>query len=208
LDKKTVTMGTATWTELPNDPQTILLHVADKGVCGTSGPTCFVVPTGKAGPICNAGNGNTLAAYNSMPFDVVNCGAGGYGFEAQSSGEFGDEVELNLSNGTTLKSMTVDFQSYACETSGHWNKGVTEPCVTKNNGTFTVPITARIYDTSGNLLATSGPTNYNIKFRPSADATNRGRRHGNREQQPVVQPSRKCQSSIAQLVKFDSWKGR
>jgi hypothetical protein len=197
------------------DPKQIIAggtgHNGDNSVESNNNPNpCVVTTVVQGAPVCNAGNGNMTAAYNSMPFDVVNCGAGGYGFEAQSSGEFGDEVELNLSNGQTLKSMTVDFQSYACETSGHWNEGETSPCVTATNGTFPVPITARIYDTSGNLLATSGPTTYNIKYRPSADATNcaggaTSETENNSRWFNAVRG--KCQNSIAQLVKFDSWTG-
>ena len=68
--------------------------------------------------------------------------------------------------------MTVDFQSYGCETSGHWNTG---NCLTPAvAGTFTVPggITAKIYSVvGGNLgpaIATSNVVNPAIPFRPSA----------------------------------------
>ena len=45
--------------------------------------------------------------------------------------EFGDQVALNTTNGTNLVSMTVDFQSYGCSDSGHWN---TADCQTTDFG--------------------------------------------------------------------------
>jgi hypothetical protein len=130
-----------------------------------SAPCAFTFP---AGP-CEAGTGNTGAAYNAIPSDVEHCSPPSEGFEANSDNEFGDRVTLNTTGGTKLVSMTVDFQSYGCESSGHWNTG---NCVTPAvAGTFTVPggITAKIYNgTTLAPIATSNVLNPNIPFRPSA----------------------------------------
>jgi hypothetical protein len=151
-----VPIGTATWDPSTDAPslagQTIVLHIADPDFCGTS-PTCFVKP---GAPICNAGDGNTEAAYNAIPTDFLRCeGPGGLGFEAVSTSEFGDRVGLDIptGNGGNLQSMTVDFQSYGCGTTGHWNTAVDrwpdpllapgnqpDPCVTNpGDEFFTIP---------------------------------------------------------------------
>jgi hypothetical protein len=167
-----IQIGTATFNTSPSS-QTILLHVSDTAKCqalyGGDATTCFVLPGPKPGPICNAGAGNTDAAYNAIPTDVEHCSPPSLGFEAQQVNEFGDQVKLDTTRGTTLESMTVDFQSYGCETSGHWNTG---NCVTPAVAdTFTVPggITAKIYDAATlTLIATSNVLNPDIPFRPSA----------------------------------------
>jgi hypothetical protein len=171
---ETTLMGTANWGNDVPDSQKIVLHVADPSLCGTS-PTCFVKP----GAVCDAGAGNTDAAYNAIPSAFPNCAPPpSLGFEAQQTAEFGDEVMLG--KGGNLQSMTVDFQSYGCSDSGDWNLGATAPCVTTGTPTFTVPggITAHIYavnpgspDTVGQLIATS-TINPNIPYRPSADPGN------------------------------------
>ncbi len=134
-----------------------------------SGPCAFSFPP--SGP-CEAGTGNAGAGYNAIPTGVEHCSPPSEGFEANSDNEFGDRVTLNTAGGTKLVSMTVDFQSYGCETSGHWNTG---NCLTPAAaGTFTVPggITAKIYSVvGGNLgpaIATSNVLNPAIPFRPSA----------------------------------------
>lgn len=167
-----IEVGTAMFNPAPGT-QSILLHISDAGVCqdlyGGDATTCFVLP--KPGPVCNAGAGNTDAAYNAIPFDVEHCSPPSEAFEAQQTNEFGDEVTLDTTAGSELKSMTVDFQSYGCGVSGHWYTG---DCVTTGQ-TFTVPggITANIYD-PGNLLAPiASSTIYpNIPDRPSADNVN------------------------------------
>ena len=82
-------------------------------------------------------------------------------------------MTLNTTGGTKLVSMTVDFQSYGCETSGHWNTG---NCLTPAvAGTFTVPggITAKIYSVvGGNLgpvIATSNVLNPNNSVQAVGD---------------------------------------
>ena len=133
-----------------------MLHISDHAQCidiyGGVILTCFVIPAEEPGPVCYDGKGNTDAAYNAIPTDVEHCSPPSLGFEANEVNEFGDEVTLNASGGTNLESMTVDFQSFGCRESGHWNPG---DCVTTNFGTgmFIVPewansagITANIYN--------------------------------------------------------------
>jgi hypothetical protein len=173
LDGNDHEVGTATFSTSPSS-QTILLHVSDTAKCqalyGGDATTCFVLPGPKPGPICNAGTGNANAAYNAIPTDVEHCAPPSLGFEANQVNEFGDEVTLDTTGGTKLQSMTVDFQSYGCETSGHWHTG---DCVTPAvAGTFSVPggITANVYDPAVSLTVSiaSSTINPNIPFRPSA----------------------------------------
>ena len=173
-DGKTTTMGTADWGHAAPTGQVIVLHIADGNECrnlyGPDAPsTCFVLP--KTGPVCDAGAGNTDAAYNSMPVDVEHCGPPSWGFQARQTAEFGDLVELEITGGGNLQSMTVDFQSYAC-LAGSWN-GDPSNCTDPAGETFTVPITAKLYSLGldgavGDVIATATINPY-IPYRPAAD---------------------------------------
>jgi hypothetical protein len=217
LDGKTgVLIGTATWSAGAPTSQTIILHINDPTVCqrlfpGSTTGTCFVKP-GTLGPRCDTGDTNV--AYNDMPFDVVNCLNPGVAFEAHPWNEFGDSVTLS-STGGTLKSLIVDFQSFACVT-GTWNnQGGNNLCAGGTTtgvspGTFTWPITANIYavDSSGlptTLLATTGPVDEQIPFRPNADPTNCGGSLGTPEKwfNPLAPNGGACQNSIATKLTFD-----
>jgi hypothetical protein len=206
-----ITMGTATWSTIPAG-QTIVLHINDPTVCaslygsGTSA-TCFVKPS--TGPICNSGDSSV--AYNAMPFDVVNCLNPGVAFEANGWNEFGDSVTLS-GNGRTLKSLIVDFQSFACVT-GTWdNQGGNNPCGGGTTpgvspGTFTWPITANIYaagtggQPTGSLLATM-TVDEQIPFRPNADPTNCPSTP-TKWFNPLAPGGGACQNSIATKLTFD-----
>ncbi len=84
-------------------------------------PWHLLRPSGtKPGPVCDAGSGDTGAAYNAYPKDVLNCGPPSYAFEANSTTEFGDKVTLDAT-ASALNSMNVDFKSYGCGDSGNWN---------------------------------------------------------------------------------------
>jgi hypothetical protein len=91
--------------------------------------------------------------------------------------EFGNGV--SVSGGPNIKTLTVDFQSYGCSDSGHWNSG---NCVTTPGDTFTIPqegqvqgITANLYEVNddgsvGALLVNGTAKNTDpIPYRPSAD---------------------------------------
>jgi hypothetical protein len=193
LDGKTVDpIGSATWANGVTVPttQNFLLHISGAQCNGS--PTCFVRPTLAFGPICNAGTGNTNAAYNDIPTDVTKnvCGPPSDAFEGNSTSEFGDVVGLTTTSGKpNLVSLRVDFQSYGCGTSGHWYD-VNGDCTTTSGATFQIPpsgtdspgIRANIYAVSstpdgngnpqaGQLIATT-TANPNIPYRPSADNTN------------------------------------
>lgn len=168
-----IQIGTATFSANPS-AQTILLHIADSAMCqalyGGDATTCYVLP--KAGPVCDAASADTTGvAYSDIPRDAVNCGPPSHAFQATQTKEFGDEVVLGA--GGTLKSLTVLFNSYACEDSPQWNN---QYCLTTVPGdTFTHPITANLYavganHTVGALLDTVTVTQ-TIPFRPSADTT-------------------------------------
>lgn len=181
LDGGEEAIGTATWGALPAN-QEILLHINDgtecRNVYGAESPeTCFVLPRTL---VCDAGAGSSLFAYNALPTDFLRgCpGPPSHAFEAQQTSEFGDEVVLDGSG--KIAAMTVDFQSYACE-DGAWNKGETEPCVTKGTEGFTIPasgtdpagITAHIYEVEagGGVGKEIGRATNDepIPYRPSAD---------------------------------------
>lgn len=172
LDGTDTVIGTAKFNTSPGS-ETILLHVSDAAKCqalyGGDATTCFVKPAPKPGPICNAGTGNADAAYNAIPTDVEDCSPPSYAFEGNFANEFGDEVLLDTTggDGSGGVSLRVDFQSYGCGDSGHWYN---PQCATTSGDTFQVPggITAKIYDDSLNLIATSATINPNIPFRPSA----------------------------------------
>jgi hypothetical protein len=171
LDGKTTTMGTATWSSLP-DSQKIILHIADPTTCtslygsGTSG-TCFVKPSAPPVP-CSTGDANV--AYNSVVSDVMACPPlDDEAFQATQTNEFGDAV--GLAGTGNLQSITVTFRSWGCGDSGHWYSG---DCVTSANQSFSstgMDLRAHIYDTGGNVIATSDPYTGTIPFRPSADST-------------------------------------
>jgi hypothetical protein len=172
LDGTTTTMGTATWSTVPAS-QTIVLHINDPATCaslygsGTPG-TCFVKPSTPPAP-CSTGNANV--AYNSVVADVMACPPkDDEAFQATQTNEFGDAVGLaGTGSGAVFKSITVTFRSWGCGDSGHWYSG---DCMTSNNQTFPstgMDLRAHIYDTSGNLLATSDPYTGTIPFRPSTD---------------------------------------
>jgi hypothetical protein len=189
LDGKTVDpIGTATWANNVTVPttQNFLLHISGPQCNGS--PTCYVRPTLAFGPICNAASSaDANAAYNDIPKDVTKnaCGPPSEAFQGNSTSEFGDVVGLVNSAGSHTVSMTVDFQSYACQ-SGTWHTG---DCSSASGTTFNVPasfpdpegIRANLYEvgpndqngnpTLGNLIATAN-ADPAIPYRPSADNVN------------------------------------
>jgi hypothetical protein len=134
---------------------------------GVSGATTVTIPS-----TCNTGDGTTVAAYNAIPFEGVNCSPAAWSFEGDATSEFGDEVGLAAGTGRNLVSLNVLFSSLACSDSGHWYDGT---CVTTPGTTFDWPITANIYAVNdcsgtpcpGTLLATVTQTQ-TIPYRPSA----------------------------------------
>ncbi len=217
LDGQSDTMGTATWTgTAPSaSQQSFVLHINDAKECaslygaGTSA-TCFVTPSPlpPPGPVCNAGD--TTVAYNAMPTDVVNCLNPGVAFEANQWNEFGDSVTLSSGTGRTLKSLIVDFQSFACVT-GTWDTGCGGGTTTGvSPGTYTWPITANIYaaDTTtglptGSPLATE-TVNAQIPFRPNSDSANCSSTP-TKWFNPLAPGGGACQNSIATTLTFDNW---
>jgi hypothetical protein len=205
LDGTSKTMGTATWTTIPTD-QTIVLHINDPTVCrtlygNTTPATCFVKP-GTNGPVCD--KGDTNAAYNAMPFDVVNCLNPAIGFEATSTSEFGDQVGL-AGTARGLVSLKVLFTSYGCE-SGHWYDAA---CATTPGDTFIHPITANIYDPTVSLtvpLATV-TTTQTLPYRPSADPScpliPGGGVAGAAWFNPLAPGGGACQNSIGKVLTFN-----
>ena len=94
------------------------------------------------------------------------------GFEATSTKEFGDRVQVGP-GAHELSSVTVLMSSWACETGG-WT-GPT-PCATTPGATFTHPLTMKLYADNGSgapggVLASMTMT-ATIPYRPSADAVN------------------------------------
>ena len=206
LDGGTHTIGTATFPTEPAD-QIILLHINDVAQCtalygGLSPSTCWVLP-GEApptGPICDAAaSGDANAAYNDIPKDAVDCGPPSEAFEAQSAREFGDEVTLAVSG--TLASLTVLFNSYACEDHPLWNNS---ECTTNVNGhTFSHTITAHIYDPTDLTTPIATATqSFAIPFRPSADNVKCTGADTGGFFNPI---SGNCEFSIKTLLTFTDW---
>jgi hypothetical protein len=194
--------GTKMYTGLPLGSHTFTVTATD-GSGNTSGNTATFTWT--VVPPCTIGAGNTPLAYSSMPSDVVNCGPSSEGFEATSTNEFGDEVTLSTAGGTNLASMSVDFQSYGCSVSGHFNTG---DCVSSTNDTFTIPggITATIYsvgagDTVGPPIATS-TVNPNIPYRPSADNADCTGGDAGKWYDPIAAA---CRNSYPDVITFNNW---
>jgi hypothetical protein len=216
FDGKPYDVGTADWGRpaLALGKQTIVLHVADRAVCtGSTDGTCWVKPgtLPPTGPICD--QGDSSVAYNAMPFDVVNCLNPGVAFQANQWNEFGDSVTLKTGTGRTLKSLIVDFQSFACLT-GTWDNqggngscgGGTTPGVIP--GTYRWPITANIYAADTNGLPT-GPAldstsiTAQIPFRPNADSTCPANAAAPAGLAWFNPGAGKCQNSIATKLTFD-----
>jgi hypothetical protein len=181
LNGASTVIGTATFGNTPPASQTILLHIIDPAVCaslyGATVTTCFVKPA-NLNSVCNLGEGNTVAAYNAIPFGGVNCSPPSLAFEGDGVAEFGDEVAL-AGSARQLVSLKVLFTSYGCGVSGHWYSG---DCLTNPGQAFNIPITANIYSgdtcttdgcTQGTLLATVTQNQF-IPYRPSADLVNCG----------------------------------
>lgn len=116
---------------------------------------------------------NASAASSVVYEGIPNPGSAAYaslGYEATSTNEFGDLVQLSGSN-RLLSDVTVNFTSWACQT-GSWS---TNDCVSADGATFTHPVTVNVYkagsgNTLGALLATKTQT-ITAKYRPSSDAT-------------------------------------
>lgn len=88
-----------------------------------------------------------------------------YGFEANSIASLGDKVTLAAGLPRVLRGVTVAMSSWACE-SGDW----TGTCTSAPNATFQHPVTIRLRDAGGTLLATKTQT-FTMPYRPSADAS-------------------------------------
>lgn len=87
-----------------------------------------------------------------------------YGPEAYALSSLGDRVALAADTPRNLRGVTVAMSSWACE-SGSWNLAT---CVSAAGATFTHPITLRVYNTSGTLLAERTQT-FTMPYRPSTD---------------------------------------
>lgn len=93
------------------------------------------------------------------------------GYQATSTDEFGDHVELDPATASSVDSVTVTFVSWACETGG-WNTG---DCETTPGATFGHDLTLNIYgvdDSSGQPVPTGLVTTVSqpvdVPYRPSA----------------------------------------
>lgn len=156
-----------------------------------------------AGPAAHPalGQANDPVAYSSIPQHVPG-NVSSLGFEATSTSEFGDEVELVGQPGT-LKSLRVVMSSFGCQ-NGHW---FSNDCTTTPGATFTHPITANIYavDNSGPTPVPAGPPlatvtqSATFSYRPSADPVNcTGADAG----KWFDASDSKCYNGLAQTLKF------
>jgi hypothetical protein len=225
LDGTDEVMGTATWASLPTG-QTIVLHINDEAECHELyGPetsvTCFVLPGKRPGPRCGAGD--ETVAFNNYPFDIIQACPPATAFGVQANHgtlEYGNGVLLAAAEGEQITKLTVPFYSFACGTSGHWNTGATEPCVTSPGAEFEIPanpldptdpaeeggVLARLYEVkNGDEVGEPlGEARYTGEFpyRPSADSvkctgTDVGKWF-NAEREPP-----RCQNFYGALIPFD-----
>ncbi|MDJ0382716.1 hypothetical protein [Streptomyces sp. G-G2] len=184
-----------------NKPEKPGHHDGNKPGKHNKNKTCFVKPTPPS-TACDFGGRAPGTVYSAIPTNFPACDpAPSEAFEAQQVSEFGDEV--GLSSTGNLRSLTVDFQSFGCGTSGHWYSG---DCVTTPGATFTHPITANIYavDNSnpvpkpGALLATV-TQNQTIPYRPTASPGCTGADAG----KWLNPANNRCVNSIPQLLTFN-----
>lgn len=103
-------------------------------------------------------------AFSSVPSPVP-LSAPSFSFEASQLSSVGDLVTLDASAPRGAAGIGVVLVSWACET-GEWTSG----CVTTPGATFTHPVTVRILDAAGAVLAERTQT-ATIPFRPSSDPT-------------------------------------
>lgn len=122
----------------------------------------LVVNDGKvnSAPSTIAITAQTDVGYDSigeLPYNMPSLG-----FQATNTRGLGDRIVLKADSPRTLHNITVAMSSWACE-SGSWNLGT---CNTAAGASFTHPITLKVYDDNGNLLATVTET-FTLPYRPS-----------------------------------------
>jgi hypothetical protein len=176
-------------------------QVVECGGCAGMGETCGGGGVPNVCGTLDCAHGDAGAAYNALPFGVVNCDPSSQGFAASQTSELGSEVQLAAGAGTTLVSTSVVFSSWACQV-GDWYDG---SCVTNVGATFTHPITANVYAgpctgspcVPGALLATV-TQNATIPYRPSADPV------GCSTPTQWLNPANGlCQDAIETVITFD-----
>ncbi|MDM0029914.1 PKD domain-containing protein [Variovorax saccharolyticus] len=87
-----------------------------------------------------------------------------YGFQAQALASLGDHIVLAPGTPRTLKGLALAMSSWACE------NGAGTACTSSHGSGFDHPITVRISDDNGAVLATHTQI-FHIPYRPSADPT-------------------------------------
>lgn len=105
----------------------------------------------------------------------------------------GDTITLKPGSPHTLNNISVAMSSWACQTGG-WS---TNDCVSSPGSVFSVPITLKVYDSNGNLLATQTPT-FSIPYRPSADPACTGANAGKWQASNGT-----CYNGFASEITFD-----
>jgi PKD domain len=103
------------------------------------------------------------AAFDTIPATLPP-GVPAYGFESGSLSDIGDLVVLDSTAPRGLRGMEVVLVSWACETGG-WE----DSCVTTPGTAFTHPVTVRIRNAAGDVLAQATKT-VTIPYRPTTDS--------------------------------------
>jgi len=131
--------------------------------------------------------GSAAPGYNAIPAHV-SANVYSVGFQATQTTEFGDQVTLS-GQARTLRSQTVLFSSWACET-GSVEGG---DCATTPGATFPAELTYNVYDSTGTTQLATTTQTVNMPFRPSASPLCTGSRWYN--------PSDKaCYNGLPQTV--------
>jgi len=111
---------------------------------------------------------DAMPVYDNLP-NKLPANTPSEGFEATSTSQFGNIVELSSSRrGRRNPRVTFTLSDWACQTGGG------ETCVSAKKSSYTWPITVNLYsagpgNTLGSLLATQTQT-VTIPYRPSASA--------------------------------------
>ena len=140
--------------------------------------------------------------YDSIP-DEQPASYPSLGYQATSTWEFGDHVQLGSDN-RTITDVTISLTSWACE-SGQWNLG---DCETTPGSTFSHPVTMNLYEVdnsgstplAGDLIA-SATNDVVAPYRPTPSPDECAQSAGSKPWWDAERES--CQNGLAFDVDFD-----
>ncbi len=136
-----------------------------KDVLGGRSPTrvAFALAAIVFAAAATAAGAGPNVTYSSVPGDVPG-NVTSWSYESTSTTEAGDRIKFVPGTGGMIRSVTIILSSWGCED----GEGVT--CKSRQNATFSHPITLNIYDSTGmpGGLIFSTTKTFKIPYRPSA----------------------------------------